>query len=169
MGTVRGNMGTVLEHVLLSEAVHWVPEPVRRTNHPLLYVDTHAIAPLNQPIGRDFNLLNRLRASALSESGTDCTVVYSEVFRDRWMPGIAEWYPTHFVHATRVANAQNVGVCALLFENDSSEARPSDASSEDRRGEIASFLKNSKLQQNVGLSVLAASLASPGDFRNADG
>src|SRR5512141_1866985 len=26
MGTVRGNMGTVLEHVLLSEVVHWVLE-----------------------------------------------------------------------------------------------------------------------------------------------
>src|ERR1041385_8711482 len=49
MGTVRGNMGTVLEHTLLSIVVDWISD--QPTEGPLRYVDTHAMGPLNKPVG----------------------------------------------------------------------------------------------------------------------
>lgn len=168
MGTVRGNMGTVLEHVLLSEAVYWATESERRPTGSLLYVDTHTMAPLNRPVGNDFNLLERLRKAGcrLTETGA---AIWSEVFLSDWLPETLHWYPTHFVHATRVANRAGCAVDALLFETDSAEARVSGQLSENRRAEIATFLDSLSMQKRVGLSSLTATLSDPGNFRTSSG
>lgn len=100
MGTVRGNIGTALEHVVLSVIVDFVSE---RGEGPLRYVDTHSMAPLNRPVGRDFNLLEQVRGSGRATTVPGASI-YTEVFAPAWLPGTGDWYPTHFVHAGRVAN-----------------------------------------------------------------
>ena len=60
---------------------------------PLLYVDTHSMAPLNEPHDNSFNLLARLRDSDRAVA-TGGSAIYSEVFRKGWLPGRANWYPT---------------------------------------------------------------------------
>lgn len=58
--TVRHNMGTIGEHIALSCAVDWVCEFAQQ-NGPVRYVDTHAMAPFNVPIGNDLpRLVNDL-------------------------------------------------------------------------------------------------------------
>ncbi len=78
MGTVRGNMGTVLEHVVLSVVVDFVAQ---QGDGPLRYVDTHAMAPLNRPVEQGFNLLDRLRGSDEAKTTTvPGADTYAEVF-----------------------------------------------------------------------------------------
>jgi hypothetical protein len=137
MGTVRGNMGTALKHIVLSTVVDWA---CSQPGHgPLRYVDTHAMAPLNRPVGRDFNLLERLRGSNRT-TGTPGASLYAEVFSQAWLPDATEWYPTHFVHAARVANRRGSAVAALLFEMNDADAVSRGHPPENRRAEIDAFL-----------------------------
>ena len=148
MGTVRGNMGTVLEHVVLSVVVDFVAQ---QGDGPLLYVDTHAMAPLNRPVGQDFNLLDRLRGSDEAKTTTvPGADTYAEVFAPTWRRGHAEWYPTHFVHAARVASRRSCPMTAWLFEMNATDALPRGHAHEDRRAEIAAFLAAPQDQLDLG-------------------
>jgi hypothetical protein len=138
MGTVRGNMGTVLEHVVLSVVVDFVAQ---QGDGPLRYVDTHAMAPLNRPVEQGFNLLDRLRGSDEAKTTTvPGADTYAEVFAPTWRRGHEEWYPTHFVHAARVASRRSCPMTAWLFEMNAADALPRGHAHEDRRAEIAAFL-----------------------------
>jgi hypothetical protein len=164
MGTVRGNMGTVLDHVVLSIVVDWACR--QSDDGPLRYIDTHAMAPLNTPVGRDFNLLDQIRGSNRT-TGVPGASVYTEIFNRAWLPGAAAWYPTHFIHAARVARRRSCAVRALLFEVNDAAAVPRGYPPENRRAEIDAFLNTPQTQAVVGIPTFAGTLASaPGDFRD---
>ena len=78
--------------------VHWA---CSQPGHgPLRYVDTHAMAPLNRPVGRDFNLLEHLRRSNRTTVAPGASL-YAEVFSQAWLPDATEWYPTHLTGTGR--------------------------------------------------------------------
>jgi hypothetical protein len=162
MGTVRGNIGTVLEHVVLSTVVDWAS--MRPVEGPLRYIDTHSMAPLNRPVGSGFNLVERLRNSNRTTTAPGASV-YAEVFDRAWLPGGTEWYPTHFVHAARVASRRSCAVTALLFEMNDADAVPHDCRPEDRRAEIDAFLGAQQTVANME-NFSGALACAPGDFRN---
>ena len=137
MGNVRGNLGTILEHAVLVSIVQWAAKHGRGKAGPLLYVDTHAMAPLNEPVGQDFNFIREFldckKSVMVSSSRGICE--YHRILhasRLRWMDGLKEVYPTHFLQAAFAAQAYGMGMDAWLFENDSAAAG--------RRGELAEFL-----------------------------
>ena len=117
-------MGTVQEHLALCCVTDWACEFSKEAG-PLRYLDTHAMAPLNLPIGDDFSLVSslgdRLRDGVPAQAKYGTCSYFGGVreaallLRDR---GITAWYPTHFLQAWVAARARNVGFDALLFEND---------------------------------------------------
>jgi hypothetical protein len=170
MGTVRGNMGTVLEHVVLDAAVRWAVQTSRQGGQ-VRYLDTHAMAPLNVPVGRDFNLVDRLvqRAPFPAPPLAAQTYLHAITLAAQLRAhGHAACYPTHFLHAARSAAAAGSGLDAYLFENGAL-----DAPAENRRAEIEHFLgvggRATRDLLALPSSALAAELAPrPGDFRSAD-
>jgi hypothetical protein len=102
---VRHNMGTVEEHIVLCCATDWACEFSKEAG-PLRYLDTHAMAPLNQPVGNDFALLplisDRLREDVPGQAKYGAHSYFESIrlatilLRDH---GIEAWYPTHFLHA----------------------------------------------------------------------
>jgi hypothetical protein len=177
MGTCRGNMGTVLEHVVLCTSVKWALEHSAQTEGPLRYIDTHAMAPLNTPREDPFlgNVIsvaprNAHRETNLYVKGLVASHNRKEVIdialRQNEPPSL-DYYPTHFVHAALVAQEMKKKIDGYLFENNQC------ASEEDRRGEISRFLEKVALQEFAGLRAAwgRATLAATGkphvngDFR----
>jgi hypothetical protein len=116
MGTVRDNMGTVLEHLCLTELVRWTARGSR--TRVLGYVDTHAMAPYNLLVGRDpramVSDLIALSAVARPELGEYGRTLAAVATTAKPNP-----YPTHFIHAARAARAESCELAAWLFEDDS--------------------------------------------------
>ena len=54
MGTCKGNLGTVLEHVVLSTATTWVIQETVGSPGAVHYLDTQAMAPMNAPVDDAF-------------------------------------------------------------------------------------------------------------------
>ena len=172
MGTVRGNLGTVLEHVALISAVQWALKHSNSEDGPLLHVDTHAMAPLNEPVDWRFDFIlecldgQRVPLAFSSRMGVCEYHRILQASRLRWLDGLRNAYPTHFLQAALAAQAYGVKMDAWLFENDSA------AVAAGRRAELAEFLSpehGPALQRKAGLypGLLEARLApEPGDFRD---
>jgi hypothetical protein len=170
MGTVRGNLGTVLEHVVLASAVQWALEHSNPRTGPLLYVDTHAMAPLNEPVDRRFNFIREFldgQHHNVVASSARGFYQYHHVLntaRQWWQDGLRDVYPTHFLQAAFASEAYGAAMDAWLFENDAVAAG--------RRAELAEFLSAERgpaLQRDAKLrpGFMKANLApDPGDFRD---
>ena len=172
MGTVRGNLGTVLEHVALVSTVQWALKHSNSKDGPLLYLDTHAMAPLNEPVDRLFNFILECfdgKHVQLAHSGGLDVCEYHRILqasRLQWLDGLRNAYPTHFLQAFLAVEAYADGaeMDAWLFENDAVAAS--------RRTELAEFLSSGcgrDIQKDgeLCLGFLKANLApDPGDFRD---
>jgi hypothetical protein len=172
MGTVRGNMGTVLEHAALVSAVQWAAKHAPGAKRSLRYIDTHAMAPLNEPHDRSFNWIGEFFEGKRSilRSNRQRLPEYHRTFhaaRLRWLDGDRQAYPTHFIQAALAAQAVGCDLDAWLFENDSAE--------QGRRAEIEAFLSPESgpaLQRKAGLfpGFFSGALApAPGDLRVPEG
>lgn len=168
MGTVRGNMGTVLEHAALVSAVQWAAKHAPGAKRPLRYIDTHAMAPLNEPHDRSFNWIGEFFEGERSILRSDRQRLpeYHRTLhaaRLRWLDGDRQAYPTHFIQAALAAQAVGCDLDAWLFEND--------AAVEGRRQELEAFLSPESgpaQQRKAGLfpGFFSGALApAPGDFR----
>ena len=152
-------MGTVLEHIVLSCAAAWICEHGDPDYRYLQYLDTHSMAPFNEPVGRDFDALttlaNRLNASGLPQPPIPGAQEYFRTILERFpsRENVARWYPTHFLHAWYVVASRNLGFQAYLFEND--------AEGSERRDLLQEFLRKPKLAQ--GFEAVLAPV--PGSFR----
>ena len=163
--TVQNNIGTVQEHIALCCATDWACE-FSKERGPVRYVDTHAMAPFNHPVGSESpQLLDTLRARLRKrmpnqpEWGTrsyfESVRLFTRVLRDR---GIEAWYPTHFLHAWAAARSRCVPFNALLFEND--------GKGKDRSARLSTFLPIASFLVSGPVDQFTAELAPlQGDFR----
>jgi hypothetical protein len=117
------NMGTTLEHIVLTCAAAWACERSREVG-ALRYLDTHAMAPLNEPIGNDYDHLDDLRfhlAGIPPGQPLGAQQYFDTIGRadhDLLPAGAVCWYPTHFLHTWFAARTANTPLDGYLFEND---------------------------------------------------
>jgi len=167
MCTVRDNPGTVLEHVVLTLATSWASQ--RRPGVGVRYVDTHAMAPVNHPIGPGnpllvTQLLNAAVVQPVAPGAPPSAIPYLDSLGNaagQRAAGAADFYPTHFIHAMRGAQAAGCPINAYLFENDGVAVG--------RRAATSAWLANPAAAGTwlAAAPAWAATLApKPGDFRN---
>lgn len=167
--TVMDNAGTVLEHIILTVMTSWACE--QRPGSNVLYVDTHAMAPVNNPVpgGTQPYLVSDLIGSrGFIGTGQPLARVrpYFEAIQiadQQKNSGANGYYPTHFIHAIRAAQAANRHISAFLFENDSAGTG--------RQQAIKNWLANANhqavwLKQNPTYKVTLAPHRS--DFRSRE-
>lgn len=141
MCTFKDNPGTVLEHVVLTVVASWAAQ--RRPGAAMRYVDTHAMAPINQTEELHGNpplvtrLLNNAAIGAVAPGAPPSATPYLgslQASAGQRAGGAADYYPTHFIHAIRAAQAAGRPINAYLFENDGVAAG--------RRAAITAWLAN---------------------------
>jgi len=169
MCTVRDNPGTVLEHVVLTLATSWASQ--RRPGAAVRYVDTHAMAPVNHPVGPGnpllvTQLLNAAAVGPVAPGAPPGAIPYLDshgISAGQRAAGAADFYPTHFIHAIRGVQAAGRPINAYLFENDGVAAG--------RRAAITAWLANpaaAAICRVAAIPAWTATLAPlPGDFRDA--
>lgn len=163
MATVRHNMGTVQEHIVLSCVAAWLCEHSSLDEGSVQYIDTHTMAPYGEPVGRDFNCLldlaTRLQQSGVHPGTPRGAAAYFQTVLNRYVAHSADgqprWYPTHFLHAWHAVSAENAHLSAYLFENDDQGAG--------RRELLKQFLAN----HDLGRAFNAVLAPAPGSFRES--
>ena len=169
MCTVMDNAGTVLEHVVLTLAMSWASQ--RRPSAALRYVDTHAMAPVNHPVrpGNPLLVTQLLDAAAIGPVAQGAPPIAKpyidslQISAGQRTAGAADYYPTHFIHAIRGAQAAGRPINGYIFEIDTVPGG--------RRAAIAAWLANPAAVAACGVAANPAwtvTLAPPpGDFRDA--
>jgi hypothetical protein len=163
MATVRHNMGTVQEHIVLSCVAAWLCEHSSPDEGSVQYIDTHTMAPYGEPVGRDFNCLldlaTRLKDRGVHPAKPRGAVAYFQTVLNRYVAHSANrqprWYPTHFLHAWHAISAENASFSAHLFENDDQGAG--------RRELLEQFLAS----HDLGRAFNAVLAPAPGSFRES--
>ncbi len=118
MCTFMDNTGTVLEHELLCEVMEWL---AAGGGECIQYLDTHKMSRPNASTGlrsppQLVSALIGQPKNQILNGGTPGVLAYISTLRQ---PGVsAATYPTHSVHAARVASQKGVHLQAYLFECD---------------------------------------------------
>ncbi len=111
-GAVRGNVGTTLEHLVLTEAMRYVCNTVDSPSW-IHYVDTHAMNPLNVPF-REEGLFRDLWRNDIPKQLVGLSPFFRVVQDSRSANRCL--YPSHVVFAARAARDSGRRVWASLFE-----------------------------------------------------
>lgn len=112
--SVRGNAGTVAEHLVLSEIIRGVCEGDCATAGSCIhYVDTHAMCPLNIPQNAE-GIFARLWGNGVPKDMVELSpfLQIAETSRSAKPAG----YPSHVVFASKTASTYGRKVWATLFE-----------------------------------------------------
>jgi hypothetical protein len=119
------------------------------------------MAPFNEPVGNDFDLLTHL-AGRLQMEGLPQLVIpgaheyFGTVlrrFEDHQLRAVVRWYPTHFFHVWHALYPCQITLDAYLFEND--------GEGDGRRGLLQELINSHQLGD--GFNATLAPL--PGSFR----
>ena len=151
-GSVHGNAGTILEHVILVEVVRYVCNTsVLSSDSWVHYVDTHAMHPLNEPIKEEGLFRDLWHREIPAE-----LLLLSPFFRimSDAKESNPRLYPSHAVFAARSAQMERRRLWASLFEI-----------RQEKWPEIQDLLDNPSIIAGLGMDVIQGTLGC-GTFRD---
>lgn len=109
---VKGNVGTTLEHLVLTEVVNYVCSTIPADSW-LHYVDTHCMCPTNLPVGQE-GIFDRLWRYGVPDSALTLSLFF-EILQDS-QTADPDHYPSHVVFAAKAAQLAGSKVWASMFE-----------------------------------------------------